>query len=217
MEANPLNAVVAVKPALWCEHGYDAVTQVFAWALADSQRRSLPLEIDFDDFAEPGIRFLERVPPDSLHGALVIGRVQRRPRGLSLLPYSLHLQNGDVVHLGLDNLNTGSSRPVVATDEVGEGFEAEEEAEPTTAFSNALSHVLDEMDDGLLALAEAGLAGLNPLRLERVRHFLPRTERVGLRGLTVALSNFVAQPDSFAVLRCAYLSQLHRRGMPLTS
>src|SRR6185503_12808950 len=71
-EANPLDSIVALKPAAWGERGYDAVTQIFAWFLADTQQRPLPLEISFDEFTEPAIQFLENASPDSLQGALVI-------------------------------------------------------------------------------------------------------------------------------------------------
>ena len=203
--------------ATWGERGFDPVTQVFAWVLADSQTHSLLLEIGFDDFTEPAIRFLESVPVDSLQGALVIGRVQRTPRGLSLHPYSLHQKNGDIDHLCLDNLSAISEKTVPVADEVDEGFEDEEETEPATAFSPAISRVLDEVDDGLLALAESGLASLNPLRIERVRQITSQTERLGLQGLATGLKNVVASPQSFAVLRCSYLSQIHRRATPLST
>lgn len=191
--------------------------QVFAWVLTDSQQHSLLLEIAFDDLTEPAIRFLESVPPASLQGALVIGRVQRTPRGLSLHPCSLHQQNGHVVHLGLENVNAIAANVVPTTEAAEEGFEAEEEAESAAVSSPAISRVLDEVEDGLLALAESGLAALNPLRIERVRQIAPRTDRLGLQGLATGLGNIAARPDSGAVLRCSYLSQLHRRALPLST
>jgi len=215
-EANPLDSIVALKPAAWGERGYDAVTQIFAWFLADTQQRPLPLEISFDEFTEPAIQYLESASPDSLQGALVIGRVEHTSRGLSLHPYAIHEQNGNVIQLCLDNLKWTSANAAAAPDEQEEGFEEEEEAESATTFSPAIGHLLDEVDDGLLALAEAGLAALNPLRVERLRHVTPRTERLGLQGLSAGLSNIVAHPNSCAVLRGSYLSQLHRRALALS-
>jgi hypothetical protein len=217
MEANPLDAVFALKPAVWGQHGYDPIRQIFAWVLADAQQHPLLLEITFDEFAEPAIRFLETVPPASLQGALVIGRVQRTPRGLSFHPYSLHQQNGHVVHLCLDNVNAIATPAIPIADATDEGFEEEEEAESATIFSPAMSRLLDEVEDGLLALAESGLAALNPLRVERVRQIAPRTERLGLQGLATGLGNMVARPNSSGVLRCSYLSQLHRRALPFST
>jgi hypothetical protein len=215
-ESNPLDSVFALKPAAWGERGYDAVTQIFAWLLADAQQRSLLLEIGFDEFTEPAIKFLESAPPDSLQGALIIGRVQRMPRGLSLHPYTVHHQNGNIIHLSLDNMKPASVKAVATLDEEEEGFENEEESESATTFSPAISRLLDEVDDSLLALAEAGLAAVNPLRIERLMQIAPRTERLGLQGLKTGLGNVVARPQSRAVLRCSYLSQLHRRAMPLS-
>jgi len=216
-ETNPLNSMVAVKPAAWCERGFDAVTQVFTWVLADLQQRPLLMEIGFEEFTEPAIKFLEDVPPASLQGALVIGRVQRTQRGQSLHPFSIHRQNGEIIHLCLDNTKTTSTKPSAVPSEEEAGFEDEEETESTKAFSPAISSLLDEVDDGLLALAEAGLAALNPLRIERVRQVAPRVERLGLQGLTTGLGNVANQPQPRAVLRCAYLSQLHRSAIPLSS
>ena len=215
METNPLDSVFAVKPAAWGEHGYDPVRQAFAWVLADAQQHSLLLEIIFDEFTEPAIRFLETVPPASIQGAIIIGRGQRTSRGLSLHPYSLHQQNGQIVHLALDNVNSTAAKTVPNAENAEEGFEAEEEAESASISSPAISRALDEVEDGLLALAESGLAALNPLRLERIRQIAPRMERLGLQGLAAGLGKLVAVPISSAVLRCSYLSQLHRRALPL--
>ena len=187
------------------------------WVLADLQQRPLPVEIGFDEFTEPAIKFLEKVPPASLQGALVIGRIQRTQCGPSLHPFSIHRQSGEIIHLCLDNTKTTSARRSAVHKEEEEGFEDEEETESADLFSPAISRLLDEVDDGLLALAEAGLATVNPLRVERVRQVAPRAERLGLRGLTAGLDNVADQPQPRAVLRCAYLSQLHRRAMPLST
>jgi len=215
-ETNPLDSIFALKPAVLGERGFDAVTQVFMWTLADSQQRPLHIEIGFEEFTEPAIKFLEDVPPESLQGALVIGRIQRTPQGLSLHPYSIHRQSGEIIHLCLDNVMPAAARANPVQNEEEESFEDEEDTELPTAFSPALSRLLDEVDDGLLALAEAGLATPNPLRVERVRQVALRAERLGLQGLTSGLSNVANHPRSVAVLRCAYLSQLHRRAMPLS-
>lgn len=215
-EANPLDSVVAVKPAAWGPRGFDGVTQVFTWLLADAQERQMVAEIVFDEFTEPAIKFLESVPASSVEGGVLIGRIQRTQRGLSLQPCSLHTQNGDVIHLCLDNA-TASASPARQGEQVeDESFEAEEESESVTAFSPALSRALDEVDDALLALAEAGLASSNPLRIERLRQAVPRAERLGLQALKPGLENTVSHPQTTFVLRARYLSQLHRRAMPLS-
>ena len=79
-----------------------------------------------------------------------------------------------------------------------------------------LGRLLDEVDDGLRALAEAGLAAVSPLRVESVRQVVARTERLGLQGLKTALSNVVSHALPRALLRCACVSQLHRRAMPVS-
>jgi hypothetical protein len=215
-ETNPLDAVVALKPAAWGERGFDAVAQVFTWVLADVAGRPLLAEIAFEEFTEPAIKFLETVPASSLEGALLIGRIQRTVRGLSLQPYSLHRQNGEGIHLCLDHAKASSAKTSLGEGEEEESFEAEEETESAAAFSPALSRVLDEVDDALLALAEAGLAALHPLRMERVSQAVPRAERLGLQALKTGLDNLARTPCPAAVLRTAYLTRLHRRAMPLS-
>ncbi len=215
-EANPLHSVVAVRPAAWGERSFDAVTQVFRWVLIDRHGGFLPAEVGFEEFTEPAIKFLESVPAASLEGALTIARIQRTASGVSLQPYSLHLQNSDIVHLCLDNVRTTPEKLNQTGSEEEPAFEAEEESESAVALSPALSRVLDEVDDALLALAEAGLAATNPLRIERVRQSVPRAERLGLEGLKIGLENTANNPHPVLVLRSAYLSQLHRRAMPLS-
>lgn len=217
-ETNPLDSIFALRPAAWGERGFDAVTQVFTWLLTDLQQRSLLLEVGFEEFTEPAIEFLEAVSPESLQDALIIGRIQRTARGLSLHPYSIHKLSGEVVHLSLDGATASAGeKPNSKEIEEEETFEDEEEAESSVVFNPALNSVLDEVDDGLLALAEAGLASLNPLRIEKVRQITPRAERLGLQGLVRGLCNTTSVPHSRAVLRCVYLSQLHRRAMSVST
>jgi hypothetical protein len=215
-EPNPLDSVVVVKPVAWGDRGFDPVTQVFTWVLADLYERPLFLEIAFDEFTEPAMKFLESVSPTSIEGALLVGRIQRTARGLSLHPYALHTRKADVMNLYLDNVAKTNGSPSQAQDVEDEGFESEEESEPVAAFSSALNRVLDEVDDALLALGEAGLASSNPLRVERLRQVVPRAERLGLRAMKVGLENIANHPHAALVLRAAYLCRLHRRAMPVS-
>lgn len=216
-ETNPLDSIVALQPATWGERGFDSVTQVLTWVLADAQQRPLLLEISFEEYTEPAISILEEMSAESLGGALVIGRIQQTPRGLSLHPYSIHRQDGEIVHLCLDNTKPDSASAAAGKVEDENGFESEEESEAVAAFSPALGRLLDELDDGLLALAEGGLAGLNPLRVECIRQVIARAERLGLLGLASGLGNVSHRPEPQSVLRCAYIGQLHRRAMPVST
>lgn len=215
-EANPLNSFVVVKPAVWGIRSFDAVTQVFTWVLADVHERPLIAEIAFDELTEPAMKFMESVPPTSVEDALLVGRIQRTARGLSLHPYALHTRKADVINLCLDTVAKNSGSPSQVESLEDEAFESEEESEPVVAFSPALSRVLDEVDDALLALGEAGLASSNPLRIERLRQAVPRTERLGLQTLKVGLENTANNPHAAFVLRAAYLCRLHRRAIPVS-
>lgn len=216
-ELNPLDSIVAIRPEVWGDRGFNEVTQAFTWVVLDSQQSPLPLEIAFEEFTEPAIKYLEGASPESLRGALVIGRIQRR-RGLSLHPFSLHLQNGEIVHLGLDAVQPLASGTAGDRTMDENGFdEEEEEAEAVAALSPLLGHLFDEVDDGLLALAEAGMAASNPLRVERLRQAIPRAERFGLKGLATCLGHLVRHPESRGMLRCAYIGQLHRHAMPVST
>jgi hypothetical protein len=216
-EANPLDSIVALKPTTWADRGFNPVTQIFVWLVVDSQNRPLPLEIAFDDFTEPAIKFLENVAPESLEGALIVGRVQRSTQGLSLHPLSIHKNNGEVVNLCLDNAKGAPSNAIAPNiDEEESVGEEEEESESTPIFSPALSRLLNETDDGLLALAESGLAACNPMRLERLKQIASRAERLGLSAIANGLGNVATQPAPSSVLRGAYLSELHKRALSLS-
>lgn len=188
--------------------------QVFLWVLGDVHRRPLVADVPFDEFTEPAIKFLESVPLASVEGALLVGRIQRTARGLSLHPYALHTPKAEVIHLYLDTGSRSCTTPSQTQTGEDEGFESEEESEPVEAFSTALSGVLDEVDDALLALGEAGLASPNPLRIERLRQVVPRAERLGLHAFKASLENTVNSPHAALALRAAYLCRLHRRAMP---
>jgi hypothetical protein len=216
-ELNPLDSIVALKPTAWGEHGFDPVTQTFTWILADSQQRPLPMEIGFEEYTQPAIELLESMPPGSLQDALVIGRIQRTPRGISLHPYSIHKHDREIIHLCLDNIKVAAAKSEAVQEEEESVWAAEDESESAAALCPSFGRLLDEVDDGLLALAEAGLAAVNPLRVERVRQIASRAERLGLLGLTGSLGNVAGHPQPHAVLRCAYLNQLHRRTVPLSS
>jgi len=217
-ESNPLDSIVALRPTSWGARGFDSVTQVFTWILGDTQQRSLPLEIPFEEFTEPAIKMLEEIAAESLQAALVIGRLQQTPRGLSFHPYSIHRQDGEIVHLCLENTKPAAAGAATAQTGDEDGLEdSEEETEAGAVFSPALGRLLDELDEGIFALAEAGLAAPNPLRVQRIHQIVPRAERLGLSGLASGLGQVNHRPESRTVLRCAYIGQLHRRAMPLST
>jgi len=183
--------------------------------LLDSQQRQLMMEVAFEQFSEPAIKYLEGLTVASLDAAVIVGRVQRTSRGFSLHPFSLHRQNGEVFHLHIDNITVGSaSNPPDAQGNEDEQFDGEEESESSIVLSPSVGRLLDEVDEALLVMAETGIAGINQLRIERLRQIIPRAERVGLQGLASGLENVVAHPQAGSALRCYYLSQLYRRAMP---
>ena len=61
------------------------------------------------------------------------------------------------------------------------------------------------------------IASLNPLYLERLTQITRRAEGLGFQGLAVCLRNLATGANSSAALRCSYVSQLHRRAMPLSA
>ncbi|HEY3840032.1 MAG TPA: hypothetical protein VGL72_25850 [Bryobacteraceae bacterium] len=103
-EGNPLDVIFVVKPAEWGPRIFDPIRQLFSCPLLDSQSSPLLLEIGFDAFSEPCIRYLENAPADSLQGAIVVGRVNRTPAALTLRAYSIHRANGEATHLWLDTI-----------------------------------------------------------------------------------------------------------------
>jgi hypothetical protein len=213
-EANSLDWIFALKPATWAARGFDPVTQVFRWVLEDAEGHPLPLELPFEELTEPAMRYLEQVSAASVRDALVIGRIQRASHGLSLLPFSLHRTDGECTHLCLDPAPASAANPAGPAEAGDDAFEEEEDL-PSAGIGPALGHLWNEVDDALLALAEAGLAAPHPLRIETVRQAAPRAERLGLEALAASLAHVALVPQPHSLLRCAYVVGLHRQAAPL--
>src|SRR5262249_31394409 len=132
-EINPLDSIFLLKPSEWGQHGYNPVSQTFSWMLFDAQKRPLLLQLAFEPFTEPAIKFFESISADTLEGAIVAGRIQRGTQGLSLHPYSIHRSNGEVINACLDTTTAAkpNNQPARLDDE--EGFEIEEESEQVIA------------------------------------------------------------------------------------
>ncbi len=217
-EVNPLDSIVLLKPSDWGQRAYNPITQTFSWMLLDSQKRPLLLQLAFDPFTEPAIKFFEATSPETLAGAIVGGRIQRGTQGLSLHPYSVHRSNGEVINVCLDTVTTANSnKPAAAHIDDEEEFSIEEESDQVIAASPVVSRLLDEVDDVLLSVAETGMAGLNPLRIQKLEQLVPRIERLNLQALAIGLGNIVTAPKAAAMLRCGYLSGLCRAAMPLAA
>jgi hypothetical protein len=215
-ESNPLDSIVALKPAAWNQRNFNPVTQVFCWLVLDAHQQPLVVELPFDTYTEPAIKHLETVAADSLRDAIIIGRLQRTAYGFSVFPFSVHPASAAVIHLALDTAQAGAtvspSAPAVAS-EPDDEMDADEEIADIAAISPLLSRLLDEVDENLLALAETGLASPNPLGLTRAEQMARHAERLGLSSLAGSLGQMVAQTQAAALLRCAYICQLHRRAM----
>lgn len=213
-EADPLDAVVALRPVTWGGRAFDPVQQVFNWLLLDATGTPLLLKLAFDDLSEPAIRFLESVPLETLSDAVAIGRAQITPHGLQFQPHSLHRPQAGITHLALDQPqpaapSSNASTPV----EEDELVASDDEGEAQTPPCPAVVKLLNEVDDALLAWAESGLDGSSGLRSERVRQLAAPAQRLGLNLLGAHVSALGSRaPDATALLRCAYVGQLHRQG-----
>jgi len=213
-ELNPLHSIFAVKPAVWGERGYNEIAQVFSWTVADSHDQPLRMELNFDDLSAIAITYLESLPIGALDDAMVIGRVQQTPSGLSLYPYAVHQRDGRIAYPFLDTLvPTPTPQDDVGEEEDEERWEDPEQDDPSVSSSPLISRIMAEVDDSLLAMAEAGFTALNPMRVERLKPIVPRVESLGLDRLASSLRQLVCRPQSSRALRCAYLSRLHRQAM----
>ncbi len=213
-EADPLDAIVALRPAIWGGRAFDSVQQVFGWLLLDATGESLLLKLAFDDLSEPAIRFLESVPLETLRNAVVIGRAQATPHGIHFQPHSLHRPQAGITHLALDQPQPAApSSNVSAPVEEDELVAVEDGDETLTPPCPAVVKLLNELDDALLAWAESGLDGSNGMRSERVRQLAATAQRLGLNLLGAHVSALGSRaPDAAALLRCDYVGQLHRQG-----
>lgn len=215
-EPKPLDTMFAVRPSGWGQRVFDPVAQIFSWPMLDVHGEIMPIEIGFDLFSEPAIKFLESAATASVEGAIVVGRVQKSLRHLSLRAYSIHLPDREMIHLFLDTISSVSAHDGADHGEEDDG--PEEEQIDTATIIPAIDRLLDELEEALLVLAEAGIASLNPTRLERFARIAVHLERVGLRGLASAVTDLTVRRQPSRVLRCAYMVGLHRRAMiPVSS
>jgi len=215
-EANPLDSIFALKPAAWTQRIFHPITQIFSWVVLDTQQQPIVLEMPFEVYSEPAIKYLETVAADSLQHATVIGRLQQTARGFSVFPLAIHQQDGRVVHLMLDTAPTVTHVSAASPDaELDDEIEAEEEGAPAAATSPAISRLLDEVDENLLALCESGLASPNLLRVARAEQIAHNAGRLGLPSLAAGLGQMVSHPQAISLLRCVHINQLCRRAMSL--
>lgn len=211
-ESNLLDAIVVIKPALWGERNFNAITQQFVWRLSDSKSHEIFLQLDFDEFAEPALTYLEKVPIESLAGALVAGRLEITAHQIKLHPFSVIPINTEPVHLFLDKTTS-----MVTTNQNGpselENEELDELEEEIINFASSptsvLARVLNELDDQLLAMAESGIPSQTH-RIEKVHEISLNAKRIGLEQLSICLDQLTNTPKSEYLLRSVYLSSVHR-------
>jgi hypothetical protein len=220
-EINPWNSIYALQPADWDKRNYNSVTQVFSWMLLDDEKRPLLLEIAFDSFTERAIHCLENLSTDTVQNGVVIGRVQKTFQGLSLFPYTIHRGNGEVIHLCLDAAKSEIEQMTNVSekkDEFDVDLETEnaveEGTEPAIIKPSPISHLLYDLDEILMTIAEKGAAGSNSLRIGQMAQISDRALRSHLITLAQVCKNFIVEPGAAALLRCVYLTHLHRTAQP---
>ncbi len=240
-EADPLAAMVAIRPAAWGERRFDPVRQTFTWQLQDAASQRLPLELRFDDLNEPAIRHLEKMAAPAPGQEVLVGRVARGREGLEIHPFSLWRERLGVTNLALDTNRAPPPSPANSLPHQADWEDAGEETE-VPVLDTPLTRFLDEVDDLLLTLAEAGVAAVHPVRAGRLLEAGSGADRLGLGALAAVLKEAAARcfksqssgaerapaaldpppgasgaewPDlaarAEALLRCAYVSGVFRR------
>ncbi len=214
-EPNPLDAIVVLEPTEWGEHAFDPVAQTFRWVLRDGAQRGLLLELRFEAFTEPAIKHLESIAGTSSTKCRLVGRVGRTPRGLTFHPHALHQPDGKIINLALDGASeTGLSENAseVSDAEAEEQGEEESDWNDVEARPSAITVLLNELDDALLALAEPGVSSPKPARLDRLAVVAARAGKLEFDVLGEAARRLVSGGGAAGLLlRCQYLSALHRQ------
>jgi hypothetical protein len=219
-EANPLDAVVVIRPAGSGERQFDPQAQTLRWVLFDGAGRGLVLALEFSDLTGLAIERLETLEPARLIASWIVGKLHRDRAGLMLEPYSVHTADGRACHLALDRRKPNPTL-LAAAPEAGSSDdepdidppEAAPEAEP--AVAGVLGSALGEAEDILLALAESGVGTPSVRALAAAAAWAQRGRELQLSALAAAFERVAAAgADPEPLLRCAYLLHLHRHAAP---
>ena len=219
-EPNPLDMVVVVLPTRFGNRSFDPISQTFTWETFDVANEALTLSLPFRDWTEQSIRTLEELSPSEASHWRLIVRLVYEDEALSVEPISIlrpEVKANPVFQLAFDSFGEEQSRVSVATSSDTPDIEEIEISEDETSLSEAfipssvaLGRVLSELNDRLLAIAEAGAQkGLSSQR----QWFTQSTSEVyslGLTALARSLST-LGQADSGAavILKTRYLAYLH--------
>lgn len=219
-EPNPLDMVVVVVPTRFGNRSFDPISQTFTWETFDVANEALTLSLPFRDWTEQSIRTLEELSPSEASHWRLIVRLVYEDEALSVEPISIlrpEVKANPVFQLAFDSFGEEQSRVSVATSSDTPDIEEIEISEDETSLSEAfipssvaLGRVLSELNDRLLAIAEAGAQkGLSSQR----QWFTQSTSEVyslGLTALARSLST-LGQADSGAavILKTRYLAYLH--------
>lgn len=210
---SPLDAVVVVRPTDWAERSFDPVTQVFRWTVYDADGCPLRLELSYDELTRPALEYLEHVALETVAGASVVGRCYPTRSGWCLEPYALHRAGGGQVNLALDTTRAQAAA-VKEPSPADEAEWVEEVAEAPAVMSDAVTLLLNELDDLLLEMAERGLSGNRRQMGARWQSQTAKADQLHLEVLARGLRacNLTA-PSVDHFLRCAFLVSVHRQGL----
>jgi len=210
---NPLDAVVAVRPADWAERSFDPVTQVFRWTVYDAARRPLRLELSYDELTRPALEYLEHAALGMVAGACVVGRCYLTASGWCLEPYALHGAAHGPVNLALDTVQPPAAAVKVPS-AADEDEWVEEVAGSSAVLSDAVTMLLNDLDDLLLEMAERGLSGSCRQMGARWQMHAAKADQLHLEVLARGLrSCHLTAPSVNHFLRCVFLAAVCRQGL----
>jgi hypothetical protein len=217
-EPNPLDMVVVLKPLRFGRRSFDEIAQTFTWEAHDAVGEILNLSLPFRDWTRESIRALEQLSPSQSWRFVV--RLAYEDDELLVEPISIlraEEKLSGVFQLAFDSF--GDSFGEKAKEELGSGstddsdfddVEFDTAKEPFIPSTAVLSRVLTEVNNRLLAIAEAGTQKGLTMHRQFFSKSTKEVHALGLTALATSLNSLTHQSSSAAgVLRTRYLTFLH--------
>lgn len=195
---------VVLAPSRWCGRNFDAISQVFRWAIEDEHGASLTLELAYQPKGQRAIEQLEQWTPPVEGKVLVLARLMIEGGRLVIEPHTLCTPDGNPpVFLHMPPMPTSTTQALLAQAsgntpgtpsildtppqalEDDPSLQVEHEDQPRNPASpmgmaHATAKLLLVINRMLTELAERGVSGLDPRGITEGLALAKQADQAGL-------------------------------------
>lgn len=203
-EPGPLELIGVLEPNAFGARAFDPISQTFTWEVYDALNQPLTMSLPFRNWTKESINILETLSPPATSRWRFVARLGLNDDQLFVEPISI-LRPEDsetpVFNLAFDNKNSDESS-------VEEEYrnDSEEICVPTG--------VIDEMNERLQAIAEAGVRSAAGPHREWFAKSQSEAHDLGLTALAKVLKMLSTSSSPSLVLKARFLTHLHSQAAP---